>query len=74
MIRSAQHAHEVQVRRRLQGKKGRAKAVRRWFKRTYGRAIEAHSLMSLPDIDHLRLVMHGDFTGCRGFSEVHGHG
>lgn len=42
MITSAQQAVAVQTSRRRKGLKGRSKAVRRWFKREYGRAIEAH--------------------------------
>ena len=42
MIKTAEHAIAVQTRRRREGLKRRSKAVRRWFKRTHGRAVEAH--------------------------------
>jgi hypothetical protein len=80
MIRDAKHAIKVQERRRDSGNKGRAKAVRRWFKRTYGRAVEAHSYIPVvvKIADHLRPVevdlcfaLDGDFTGCRSFDETH---
>jgi len=69
VITSQKHAIAVQHRRRQAGKKGRAKAVRRWFKRTHGAAIDANSPSHLPAglADDLR----GDFDGCRPFDKVH---
>lgn len=62
MITDSMHAKAVQTKRRLSGKKGRSKAVRRWFKRTYGRAVEAHppSLLPVGLVDSLC----GEFKGC----------
>ena len=82
MIRNREHAIEVQRRRREAGKAGRSKAVRRWFKREYGRAPEAHSAPIWVDRwrdgmdagyvrEDLRYQLDGDFTTCRGFDEVH---
>lgn len=87
MITSAQQAVAVQTRRRQAGKKGRAKAVRRWFQRTYGCAIdvhggEIHEPICFYGIDdegdnsgthrvNLKYMLRGDFTGCRRFDEVH---
>lgn len=87
MITSADQAIAVQARRLASGRKGRSKAVRRWFKRTYGRAVEAHTNPTGPiarahkDIFgkivlcyvDLRYELKADFTGCRRFDEVH-HG
>lgn len=70
MITSFEQASKVQARRRASGKKGRAKAVRRWFKREYGRAVEAHASRTLPV--GLPDALAGDFAGCRRFDEVHG--
>lgn len=87
MITTAEQAVLVQARRRAAGLKGRSKAVRRWFKREYGQAVEAHG--HLPEVivrfgkPHpetgargaqkigLRDALDGDFEGCRSFSEVH---
>ena len=72
MIQSAEHAALVQQRRRKAGLKGRSKAVRRWFKREFGRSIDAHSQASIPIYHYLAdYVMQGDFTGCRRYDEVH---
>lgn len=86
MITTPEQAIAVQTRRRAAGLKGRSKAVRRWFKREYGRAVEAHGgpieVAISVDVDghpgrrrkvlvDLRHVLTGDFTGCRGWSEVH---
>lgn len=69
MITTLEHAIKVQARRRESGKKGRSKAVRRWFKREYGRAVEAHS-GALPA--GLRDALAGDFTDCRPFDQARG--
>ena len=86
MIDSVEKAARVQSRRRVAGLKGRSKAVRRWFKREYGRAIEAHggripvviqvgsapspTKRTLAEVD-LHDVLRADFSGCRRFDEVH---
>lgn len=69
MITTAEQAIRVQRERFRSGKKGRSKAVRRWFKRVHGRAVEAHPSSSLPSglVESLR----GNFNNCRGFNEVH---
>ncbi len=69
MITSAEHAIAVQRRRRQAGKPGRAKAVRRWFGRVYGRGVEAHASDSLPP--GLKDLLAADFSGCRSFEETH---
>jgi hypothetical protein len=79
MITSAQQAVDVQTSRRRKGLKGRSKAVRRWFKREHGRAIEAHG--KLPEVKipfgqgtievNLRDALDGDFDGCRSWTEAH---
>lgn len=61
MITDSAHAVCVQTRRRLTGKKGRSKAVRRWAKREFGAAIDAYTYF-MPD--GLREGLRGDFTGC----------
>jgi hypothetical protein len=68
MITDSAHAAAVQTRRRLSGKKGRSKAVRRWAKRDFGTAVDA-GVYFMPDT--LREALRGDFEGCRGFSEVY---
>lgn len=68
MITDSVHAAQVQTRRRESGKKGRAKAVRRWAKRECGTTIDAYSYF-MPD--GMRENLRGDFTGCRPFQEVH---
>lgn len=60
MITSAEQAIAVQKRRVAAGKKGRAKAVRRWFRRNWGIAVEA----TAPLPPALREGLYGDFTGC----------
>ena len=64
MIKTVQHAIAVQTRRRESGKKGRSKAVRRWFKRTYSEpAIDIYTpnaFLSAEDKD----ALHGNFTDC----------
>lgn len=71
MIDSVEQAIRVQTRRRNAGLKGRSKAVRRWFKRQGWRAIEAYSGHPPGLPMHWREQLGGDFSGCRGFSEVH---
>ena len=69
MINTQEHAVRVQSRRRAAGLKGRSKAVRRWFKRSYGRGVEAHAPSALPV--GLADALEGNFAGCRPFDEVH---
>lgn len=69
MINTLEHAAAVQKRRRQAGKKGRAKAVRRWFARVYGRSIDAHTSDKLPP--GLKILLDADFPGCRPFDKVH---
>lgn len=67
MIKSISHAFIVQSRRRESGKRGRSKAVRRWFKRVYGRGVEAHS-----DLDKaMKIGLSANFENCRSFNETH---
>lgn len=66
MIKTEAKAIAAQQRRVAEGKKGRAKAVRRWFKRTYGPAVEATT--GLPE--GLRGGLEANFEGCRGFEQT----
>lgn len=69
MIKSFEHAIAVQTKRRLSGKKGRSKAVRRWFTRTYrSPAIEVSYTIFTEDQRHW---LSGNFDGCRRYDEVH---
>lgn len=61
MITDSAHAAAVQTRRRLAGKKGRSKAVRRWAKREFGAAIDTYTYF-MPDA--LIEALAGDFKGC----------
>lgn len=67
MIKTREQAARIQQRRLRSGKRGRAKAVRRWFSREYGRAVEAHG--GIPD--SLRLELAANFEGCRSFEETY---
>ena len=86
MIESGKQAVAVQSRRRKQGLKGRSKAVRRWFKWEHGCAVDAHSGLLEVDIEvggparwgarnrqrlDLKNELHGDFTGCRSYTETY---
>lgn len=72
MIDSFQHAAKVQTRRRAAGKKGRAKAVRRWFRRAgHGPAVEATGPSALGP---MWAELDGNFTGCRSYEETYGKG
>jgi len=86
MIESGEQAIAVQSRRRRQGLNGRSKAVRRWFKREHGRAVDAHSGLLEVDIEvggpapvgrrnlqrkDLKEELRGDFTGCRSYTETY---
>lgn len=85
MIRTFEHAELVQRRRREAGLLGRSKAVRRWFKRTYGRAPEAYGrplwrTLELSEGEQsrrrlikadVRLRLRGNFEGCRPFDVAH---
>lgn len=71
MITSAQQAIDVQTRRRQAGKKGRAKAVRRWFKRQGWVAVEAYGGHPPGLPMDWRKQLSGDFSECRRFDEVH---
>lgn len=68
MITCLHQAERVQQKRRAFGKKGRAKAVRRWFKRQTGiPSIDAGQSMNLI-MDHEKLA--GNFDGCRSWDEL----
>lgn len=69
MITSEEQAIRIQTARRQAGLKGRSKAVRRWFKRTHGRAVEGNEQAPQP----LRIALDGNFEGCRSFEETHPH-
>ena len=62
MITDSIHAGQVQTRRKDAGKKGRAKAVRRWAKRETGTAVDACAHFMPESLMH---SLSGDFTGCR---------
>jgi hypothetical protein len=70
MITTWEQAVAVQTRRRDSGKKGRSKAVRRWFKRT-GNALSIEIHDGAIDNRDFHYQLRGDFTGCRRFDEVH---
>jgi hypothetical protein len=61
MITDSVHAGSVQTRRRLSGKKGRSKAVRRRAKRDFGRTIDAYTYF-MPG--GLIEALAGNFKGC----------
>jgi hypothetical protein len=84
MITSCEQSRRVQKARRDAGLRGRSKAVRRWFQRQYGCAIDAHSgdlwyswwmqgaNMHDDEVemrDDLKYALRGDFTGCGKFQE-----
>lgn len=71
MIDSFEQAAEVQRRRREADKKGRAKAVRRWFKRQGWRAVEAYGGQPPGLPLNWREALGGDFSECRSFDEVY---
>lgn len=67
MITNERQAVRVQKARRLAGLKGRSKAVRRWFKREYGTAVDASGGKVSPG---LRADLEGNFAGCRSHEEA----
>ena len=66
MITNERQAVRVQKARRLAGLKGRSKAVRRWFTREYGTAIDLASGKVSPG---LRADLEGNFAGCKSHEE-----
>lgn len=70
MIKTVDQAVQVQLRRVAAGKKGRAKAVRRFLLREY-RATRNEAFAPWGD---LQLLFHADFTGCKSFQGDHGGG
>lgn len=63
MITTWKHAMEVQTRRRESGKKGRSKAVRRWFKRSeIAPTIDVHYGQAIARA--FRYQLSGNFEGC----------
>lgn len=68
MITSQDQAYAVQSRRRKTGKRGIAKAVRRWYRRRTGAPSIALRSSGPGEIDYDKLA--GNFQGCRSWEET----